>query len=398
MSIAITELVSPTIVDRRVYTDEDVYQQELDRLFHNSWVFVGLAAEIPEPGDFRTSWAGEIPLIVCRDKNGEIHVLENSCTHRGSMVAREPRGSCSTFTCLYHQWKYGQDGRLLGVPMQKEYGEALDKSNLGLRRARVEQRGGMVWASFDFDVEPLDEFLADAGEHVDGILRDGQVQVIGYHRFQIPGNWKLFFENSSDAYHVMLLHKFTAALGVFQDGENLVLGNGHGVVSTPNFSPPEEFVKEFLSQAEFKLQDLSMMFGERADGTNRVLGLFPNTIVLEQWDMINVRQIIPRGPNRTEVIGMALGEVGDSPEKLEARARSYANFHGPAGFVGRDDIEACNAIQDARYSNEASESIIKLGGVTVESGDLNGEFSVRGFYDGYLQRMARGTTNGGASK
>ena len=50
MSIAITELVSPTIVDRRVYTDEDVYQQELNRLFHNSWVFVGLAAEIPRTG------------------------------------------------------------------------------------------------------------------------------------------------------------------------------------------------------------------------------------------------------------------------------------------------------------------------------------------------------------
>ena len=103
-----------------VYTDPDVYRLEQERIFRGpAWSYVALAAEIPRPGDFLRTSVGETPVVVARDRGGAIHAVVNRCAHRGAMFCRDPYGNTSTFECPYHQWTYGLDGRLLGVPFKK---------------------------------------------------------------------------------------------------------------------------------------------------------------------------------------------------------------------------------------------------------------------------------------
>ena len=103
-----------------VYTDPQIFARELDRIFSASdWLYLCLEAEIPNPGDFRTTYVGDTPVIVNRGANGTIHALVNRCAHRGAMVRREMSGNASEHTCIYHQWCYGLDGRLNSIPFRR---------------------------------------------------------------------------------------------------------------------------------------------------------------------------------------------------------------------------------------------------------------------------------------
>jgi len=102
------------------YTSEDLYRQELLRLFYRGhWCYVGLEAEVPKSGDFKRTAIGERSVIMVRDREGEINVVENVCAHRGVVFCRENFGHRNDFTCPYHQWTYDLDGRLLGVPLMR---------------------------------------------------------------------------------------------------------------------------------------------------------------------------------------------------------------------------------------------------------------------------------------
>ena len=92
------------------YTSDELYQRELERFFYKGhWCYVGLEAEIPEPGDFKRTVVGERSVILTRGLDGSIHVVENVCAHRGMRFCRERNGNVAKtgFTCPYHQWNYG---------------------------------------------------------------------------------------------------------------------------------------------------------------------------------------------------------------------------------------------------------------------------------------------------
>ena len=99
-----------------VYQDEDIYRAELRRLFEGPvWNFVGLEAELPEPGVYRTTFVGEMPVIVVRDADGGINAFENRCAHRGALIALDDAGAAKRFQCVYHAWNYDLRGNLIGV-------------------------------------------------------------------------------------------------------------------------------------------------------------------------------------------------------------------------------------------------------------------------------------------
>jgi phenylpropionate dioxygenase-like ring-hydroxylating dioxygenase large terminal subunit len=104
----------------RDFVNEEIYQQELERLFARVWLFVGHESQIPNPGDYFVSGMGEESVILCRDRAGKVHVFLNSCRHRGMKVCRYDEGSTPVFTCPYHGWSYGTDGKLVGVPYFRE--------------------------------------------------------------------------------------------------------------------------------------------------------------------------------------------------------------------------------------------------------------------------------------
>ena len=191
------------------YTSHALHRRELERFFYKShWCYVGLEAEIPNPGDFKRTVVGERSVILVRAQDGEVHVVENVCAHRGMSFCRERHGNGKDFTCPYHQWNYSLKGDLQGVPFRrgvKQDGKVqggmpadFKPADNGLTKLKVAARGGVVFASFDHEVEPLEAFLGPTILRYFDRLFDGRaLKLLGYNRQRIPGNWKLMQENLS---------------------------------------------------------------------------------------------------------------------------------------------------------------------------------------------------------
>ena len=150
-------------VPYQVFSDPDVYAREQERLFRGPvWNYVGLEAEVAEPGDFKSTFVGDTPVVVTRDEEGGLHAFVNRCAHRGALVCREPTGNRATHTCIYHQWSYDLKGDLIGVPFKKGigpirgYGADFDLARHGLHTLRVAAYAGLIFATFRDDTEPLD--------------------------------------------------------------------------------------------------------------------------------------------------------------------------------------------------------------------------------------------------
>ena len=121
------------VISREIFVNEDIYQQEQERVFAKGWLLVGHESQVTKPGDYFVSCMGEEAVILCRDRESKIHVFLNSCRHRGMKVCRYDEGNTPVFTCPYHGWSYATDGQLVGVPFFKDaYHEKLDKSQWGL--------------------------------------------------------------------------------------------------------------------------------------------------------------------------------------------------------------------------------------------------------------------------
>ena len=98
-----------------IYTDPEIYRREQERIFNGPhWNYVALTAEISNIGDFKRTWVGERSVIVVRDEDGNINVVENHCAHRGAQFCQEHSGNRKDFICPYHQWSYDLQGNLQG--------------------------------------------------------------------------------------------------------------------------------------------------------------------------------------------------------------------------------------------------------------------------------------------
>ena len=203
-------LVQDDRIHASLYTDPRVFEDEMERIFHRGWVFVGHDSEIPAPGDYVTRLIGREPVIMVRGKDGAVEVLVNRCMHRGTLVCAAERGSARTFACPYHGWTYDLGGALIGVPYPGGYG-ALDKRAHGLTRPpRVAAYRGFVFASFHPDGPSLAEHLGSATRLIDrscDLAPGGEIELTaGWVKHHCAANWKMLPENDSDGYHLGFVH------------------------------------------------------------------------------------------------------------------------------------------------------------------------------------------------
>ena len=58
-------------VPYRVFSDPEIFRTERDRVFFGpTWQYLALADELPETGDYKTTFLGETPVIVTRGEDG----------------------------------------------------------------------------------------------------------------------------------------------------------------------------------------------------------------------------------------------------------------------------------------------------------------------------------------
>ncbi len=385
-----------------VYTSKQLHQRELERFFYRKhWCYVGLEAEVPEPGNYKRTVVGERSVILTRDAAGELHVVENVCAHRGMQFCRERHGTAKEFVCPYHQWSYTLQGNLQGVPFKRGVrqdgkingGMPADFNNAdhGLTKLKVATRGGVVFASFDHDVEPLEDYLGPAIlAYVDRLFNGRKLTVLGYNRQRIPGNWKLMQENIKDPYHPGLLHTWFVTFGLWRaDNKSALKMDRHhrhaAMISTRGNAGKASEVSQVTSfKADMQLHDpsfLDIVPEPWWNGPSAVMTtIFPSVIFQQQVNSVSTRHIQPDGHGAFNFEWTHFGFADDDAAMTDRRLRQ-ANLFGPAGFVSADDGEVIEFSQQAFESKTQHRTLAELGGRDVGDTDhMVTETLIRGMY------------------
>ena len=394
------------------YTDEAIYRRELERFFYRGhWCYVGLAAEVPNPGDFKRTVIGERSVILVRDAQGGLNVLENVCAHRGMRFCRERHGHRKNFVCPYHQWGYSLKGELQGVPFRRGLRQPdgtvhggmpadFDTAEHGLKRLQVAVRGGVVFASFDPDVEPFEDYLGpEILGWYDRLFNGRELVLLGTNRQRIPGNWKLMQENIKDPYHPGLLHTWFVTFGLWRadNQSRLRMDARHrhaAMISTRGNAGKASEVSSVSSfKAGMQLHDPSFLdivpepwwagpnLPEGTPVPTAVMTtLFPSVILQQQVNSVSTRHIQPRGPGAFDFVWTHFG-FADDDEAMTQRRLRQANLFGPAGFVSADDGEVIEFSQQAFDATPGGQALAELGGRDVgDTEHMLTETLIRGMY------------------
>jgi anthranilate 1,2-dioxygenase large subunit len=391
------------VVPYAAFTEAAYYDQEQLSIFRGpTWSFVGLEAEFPKSGDFKTTYIGATPVIVTRDRAGSLNVMQNRCAHRGALVCREPRGNVSRLQCVYHQWNYDLQGRLLGVPFRGGVGgkggmpAQFDMAEHGLDTLRVETLAGLVFASFSHSVEPLREYLGPMVVASLERIFNRPIDILGDQRQYMHGNWKLYAENTRDPYHASLLHLFHNTFGLYrasQTGATLMdAAHRHTMLytkgaATADSELDDDIYKDVRSyDTNFSLADPSLLAGrpEFDDGiTLVILSIFPNLVVQQIANTLAVRQIVTDGVGGFELVWTHFGYADDDQDMQRIRIKQ-SNLIGPAGLISMEDGEAVEIVQKAVARDQDKVSYIAMGGGRAEDSEhLVTESAIIGFWEYY---------------
>src|SRR5216684_7745858 len=311
-----------------IYSDPEIYSLEQERIFCGpSWSYVALEAELPRPGNFKRTFIGEKPVVVVRDQEGSINVVENRCAHRGVQFCQKHLGSAAEFMCPYHQWTYDLKGNLIGVPfrrgVKKQGGMPadFDPKNHGLRKLKVARRHGVIFASFAEDIEGLEDYFGPSMLALFDRVFDGrELRVLGYSRQLIPANWKLMFENIKDPYHASLLHVFLVSFGLFRADQpskvQMDEAGGHAVLASRKGEQTSSAGTAEIAQlkTDYTLHDPSLLNRRKEfkdENTVAMQTLFPGLIIQQQTNTLAMRQILPQGPCNFELVWDFFGYADD---------------------------------------------------------------------------------------
>jgi phenylpropionate dioxygenase-like ring-hydroxylating dioxygenase large terminal subunit len=202
-----TQLDSGLTLPAPWYSDPAVLRLEQERIFKHSWQYAGVAPDAAEPGQFFTSRAGDIPVVVLRDRENDLRAFVNVCRHRGHEIARGC-GRRETLQCPYHAWTYDLDGSLRSAP-RSDREDGFDSSNWGLLPVLVDTWGPLVFVNPDTAAAPLAETLGDLPQviHERGLDLAGLEYRGRSREWVVEANWKLVVENYLECYHCPVAHK-----------------------------------------------------------------------------------------------------------------------------------------------------------------------------------------------
>jgi phenylpropionate dioxygenase-like ring-hydroxylating dioxygenase large terminal subunit len=388
-----------------VYQDEAVYAGEQERIFRGAtWSFVGLEAELPCAGDFKSTFVGDMPVVVARDERGALRCFENRCAHRGALICMNERGHAKEFACIYHNWTYDLRGNLTGVAFRRgikgQGGMPADSKpeHHAPRQFRVEVFCGLVFATLSADTPAVAEVL---GPEVAGRVRrvmKAPVRILGGYSQVFQNNWKLYLDNVKDSYHASLLHLFFTKFRInrLEMKGGVIMGADGGAHVSFNMMRTDPGAGEYeqagmrTAQGDYRLEapELLDSVDEFGDGiTLQILAAFPNFVLQQIQNSLAVRQILPKGVGRTELVWTAFGFAGDDEEMTQRRIRQ-ANLIGPAGFISMEDGAATAFVQRGVQAASDRASFVEMGGRDVASSESRvTETSVRGLWQAYRRHM-----------
>lgn len=339
----------PAIEARRpvdIFLSDDYWARERDAIFRAKPVAIAPSAVLPESGSVMAHDGYGIPLLITRDRHGEVRLFLNACTHKGAMLVEGCEAhKWSTVTCPYHAWTFGLDGRLIGVPREETYAR-FEKKSRPLTQLPCKESGGIIWGILDAkapaDFSILSDQIASDFEHL-GIPH---AYAYGYRRFELDANWKLVMEPFLEGYHVQRLHINSIGpmgMDMFADivpvadqfGPHLRQTSGRGNYKPEVLDDPSINIKSYITHA---------------------YNLFPNTVVVTSPYYTSVMMMMPVSAGKTLVDYHMLTESKpDNPKAEELYSRSFTIIQDVFGNEDFKASETCHrglstgAIPDVIY-------------------------------------------------
>ncbi|MGE3746280.1 MAG: aromatic ring-hydroxylating dioxygenase subunit alpha [Sphingomonadaceae bacterium] len=289
------------------YIRDDFHALEVEHVWRKSWVCAGTEEGLRSAGDYRAFDKLGVPLILVRGRDEKLRAFYNTCRHRGAPVVREREGRATLLRCQYHSWSYGLDGRLIGVPDERDFA-CLDKSKRGLAEARCETWAGLVFVNLDENAMLLLEYLGDLPNEL-ACVGIENLRTVHYRSYQIGCNWKAAADAFLEVYHINTIHPTNAA--VMLDHKAAAMGlmeHGHSRMAT------RKKRNTGLNFVEFEgAPDIATMPDFYRDN-NVAYGIFPNVITPVEPTGFPLLMFWPRGVNHCEMEALYVApDWGDGP-------------------------------------------------------------------------------------
>ena len=361
-------------VSTSIFVDEQIYALEVERIFNRSWLYLGHATEIPNPGDFVTRRMGDDLVILIRGDDGKPRAFLNGCRHRGSLITKLDSGNCDHFVCPYHGWTYTNAGELVTTSYDDFYQGKLDFAANGLREvAQLDSHGQLIFATWDAGAPSLSDYLGDMKWYLDIYFNrtPGGMEVLAPpQRWIVNTNWKLGALNfGTDNQHLHPTHMGPTALGILGAPVNEVVAalgssyqvsmdGGHGCVNTtlphddlPYTGLPKELIPlyeqtlnpEQLTILRRNVVTVGNVFPYLAwiqvalDTERKGKGIAAGTLRLWQ----------PIGPHQIELTSWYLAEKEAPEEHKQAVLTEGLRSFGMSGMFEEDDIDIWSSIVTA---------------------------------------------------
>ncbi|GGB85142.1 3-phenylpropionate/cinnamic acid dioxygenase subunit alpha [Marinobacterium zhoushanense] len=340
----------------KIFYDQAIYEQELEKIFARCWLFVAHESQIPNTGDYVTTTMGEDEVIVIRQKDGGIKVFLNACPHRGNKVCFAESGTTRGFICNYHGWSFNVQGNLVGQHESGIYEASdFDKAKWGLKEvAQVDSWKGLVFATFDPQAPTLQEYLGPMTWYLDALFdnQEGGTEFVGgCIRSTYDCNWKIAAENfvgdilhagwTHDSAARAMLGGSVAKVSDFEESYS-VNWNGHGyefaLDTVGNVAVlGESALNKYLHTIKPSVAERLGEFRSNMIGAVSSCTIFPNFSFLAGQNTVRVWQ--PRGPNKIELFTWVVVNKS-APQEIKEKWRKGAMMtFSPTGVFEMDDGE-----------------------------------------------------------
>ena len=280
-------------LDRKYYTDKNIFFSELENIFYKNWLCVGRSNDIIKIGSYLTLSIGNESIVIVRNGKNLINGFFNVCRHRGTRICVEKKGKFSkTIQCKYHGWTYNLNGQLVGAP-NMDHGDGFNKNDYSLHKISIKEWAGFIFISMSDKIEEdFDNFYNPIKTKFNEWQLE-ELNTIEKKEYLINANWKLVIQNYNECYHCPTIHPDLAKIHHFTSGENdLYEGPFLGGFMTLN-----DNMKSITKTGNLSSEPIPNV---SKINHNRIYyySLFPNMLISLHPEYVMYHTVIPISPNK----------------------------------------------------------------------------------------------------